>query len=69
MQKYQYPEYAQHKEAHDKLTAKVIQFQKDFEASRAPATIQLMQFLKDWLTHHIGNTDRKIAAFLKQAAA
>lgn len=69
MQQYSYPDYAGHKQAHDKLTGQVVAFQKEFEASRSSMTIQLMQFLKDWLVHHIGETDKKIAAFLKQKAA
>ncbi len=69
MQQYHYPEYAQHKQSHDQLTSQVVQFQKEFEASRSSMTVQIMQFLKDWLVHHIGQTDKKIAAFLKQKAA
>lgn len=69
MQKCQYPEYNQHKQAHDELTAKVIEFQKAFETSRAVLTIDLMQFLRDWLQHHIGETDKKVASYLKQKAA
>ncbi|MBZ5608078.1 MAG: bacteriohemerythrin [Acidobacteriia bacterium] len=69
MKKYNYPEYPQHKQLHDQLTTKVVQFQKDFEASRTSMTVQLMQFLKDWLTHHIGQTDKKIAAYLREQAA
>jgi hemerythrin len=28
-----------------------------------------LQFLKDWLSHHIGETDRKVAVYLKSKAA
>jgi hemerythrin len=69
MQKANYPEYLQHKAYHDKLTAQVVQFQTEFAAGKSVVTIQLLQFLKDWLQHHIGETDRKIAAFLSQQAA
>lgn len=69
MQKHQYPAYKQHKEVHDQLTARVIEFQKDFEASRTVMTIDLMHFLKNWLAQHIGQTDTKIAAYLKESAA
>lgn len=69
MQGCHYPEYAQHKALHDQLTARVAAFQKDFAAGRTAMTIDILQFLKDWLGHHIGGTDRKIAAFLKQNAA
>jgi len=69
MQAHRYPGYAVHKAAHDTLTSRVIKFQKEFEAGHATITVDLLQFLKDWLTHHIGETDRKIASFLKARAA
>ena len=69
MQKANYPEYPAHKVFHDKLTAQVVQFQTEFAAGKSSVTIQLLQFLKDWLQHHIGETDRKIAVFLSQRAA
>lgn len=69
MQQSSYPEYIQHKAAHDKLTAQVVQFQTEFVAGKSVVTIQLLQFLKDWLQHHIGKTDRKIAVYLSQRVA
>jgi hemerythrin-like metal-binding protein len=69
MQQYHYPDYAQHQQVHDKLTAQVVQFQKEFEATRSAMTVQIIQFLKDWLVHHIGQTDKKVALFLKEKAA
>jgi hemerythrin len=69
MQTHHYPDYAEHKAAHDALTSRVIEFQKNFEAGRVGMTIELLQFLKDWLRTHIGETDHKVAAFLKSKAA
>jgi hemerythrin len=69
MQRNHYPRYAQHKVEHDALTAKVVEFQKDFETGRVAMTVGLLQFVKDWLKHHIAETDQKVAAFLKSKAA
>jgi len=69
MQKAGYPDYPRHKAEHDKLTKQVVDFQKNFESGAASLTITLLQFLKDWLSHHIGETDQKIAAFLREKAA
>jgi hemerythrin-like metal-binding protein len=69
MQKHQYPDYLAHKAEHDKLTAQVVELQKEFDAGRGVLTVGLLQFLKDWLRQHIGETDRKVAAFLNSQAA
>ena len=69
MQSNHYPDYAKHKAAHDALTSRVVKFEKDFEAGRVALSVDLLQFLKDWLTYHIGETDRKIASYLKSQAA
>jgi hemerythrin len=69
MQTHHYPDYPAHKAAHDALTARVLAFQRDFAAGRVGMTIELLQFLKDWLGTHIGETDRRVAKFLKSKAA
>src|SRR5262249_11777863 len=69
MQQYHYPEYGQHKAQHDELAARVIEFQKNFVAGKIAITIELLHFLKDWLAHHIAQSDHKIGVFLKNKAA
>lgn len=69
MQRYGYPDYPQHKAEHDKLTAQVLAFQTDFNAGRSVLTIDLMHFLKNWLAHHIGQVDQKVASYIKAKAA
>jgi hemerythrin len=64
-----YPEYPSHKAEHDSLTRKVVDFHQDLEAGRAAISVQLLQFLKDWLAHHIAATDRKVAGFLRAKRA
>jgi hemerythrin len=63
-----YPDLAAHKAEHDKLTAQVLQFQSDFRAGRVMMTVQLLQFLKDWLQKHIQGVDLKYAPFLRERA-
>jgi hemerythrin len=69
MQRYNYPDYPKHKVEHDKLTSQVVAFQTDFNAGRAIMTLDLMHFLKNWLAHHIGKTDQRVAAFIREKAA
>ena len=68
MRLYDYPDFAEHKAQHEALTEKVLQFQQEFEAGRAAITVQLLQFLRTWLTQHIQGSDQKLAPYLKQRA-
>ena len=68
MRLYDYPDFAEHKAQHEALTKRVLQFQQDFESGRAAITVQLLQFLRTWLTQHIQGSDQKLAPYLKQRA-
>ncbi len=63
-----YPDLAAHKAAHDALTKKVLQFQANFESGNAIMTVDLFEFLNDWLVTHIQGTDRKYVPFMVQKA-
>ena len=64
MRLHDYPNLAAHKAEHDALTKQVQQFQSDFKAGHATITVELLQFLKSWLEHHIGSSDQQYAPFL-----
>jgi hemerythrin len=63
-----YPGLAAHRAEHQELTRRVLQFQTDYDAGRVAMTVELIHFLKDWLTHHIAGTDQKYAPFLTERA-
>lgn len=63
-----YPDFQAHKAEHDALTRQVLAFQADFEGGRVSLTVQLLQFLKDWLEKHIKVSDIAYAPCLKQKA-
>lgn len=63
MKKYQYPNFSMHKKEHDELTNKVIELNTKFETGEMILTIEVMQFLKDWLTKHILETDKQYGTF------
>jgi len=65
MQTHQYPEYPQHKAEHDALTQKVVQYQNDYSAGRVTLTIDVLNFLQNWLGHHIGKVDKKVGKYLQ----
>jgi len=69
MMRCHYPFFRQHKAEHDRLTEKALQFQRDFRPERMARNAQMFRFLKEWLTVHIGNADRSMAAHLKSELA
>lgn len=64
MQQYGYAEYTSHKAEHDKLTQKALSLKKEFEQGAPVLTVELLNFLKEWLQTHILGTDKKYGPFL-----
>ena len=60
----QYPEYSRHKSEHDHLTKTVLELQGKFHNNEAGLTIEVMEFLKSWLTKHILESDKRYSSFL-----
>ena len=63
MQAHSYQSYIIHKKAHDDLTRHAIDLQKKFEGGNLIITIEVMNFLKDWVSRHILSTDKQYAPF------
>jgi methyl-accepting chemotaxis protein/hemerythrin len=62
-----YPKLDAHKREHEKLVAQVVDFQKQFESGSVTITLDLMNFLSDWLINHIKGVDRGYVSCLKKA--
>jgi len=56
---YNYENLFEHKEEHKKLKKQVLDFQKDFLAGKKDITVELIDFLEDWLIDHLGSQDKK----------
>ena len=57
MQKFAYPKFLAHKKEHESFVTKVESFQKDYEAGKLGLSLEIMSFLRDWVTNHIKGTD------------
>ncbi|RMF56980.1 MAG: hemerythrin [Calditrichaeota bacterium] len=64
--KYQYPQEAAHKAAHDSFVEKVLQFQEGFESGKVLLSMEILQFLKQWVSDHIQKVDKQYSFFLKE---
>ncbi|MCK5679239.1 bacteriohemerythrin, partial [bacterium] len=63
MLEHQFPDYDSHAVIHRDLVAKVVDFQKQFKAGKSTVSLELLEFLKDWLIGHIKGVDRKYGPF------
>ncbi|MBI3592188.1 MAG: hemerythrin family protein, partial [Nitrospirae bacterium] len=64
MKTHAYPDYLKHKAEHDNLTKQALDLQKQHKEGKPVLTIELMTFLKNWLSNHIMGTDKKYSPFL-----
>ena len=61
-----YPKLAEHRRLHLELTGQVLEFQRDLRAGRNTITVQLLQFLREWLVNHILKVDKEYARFAEE---
>ena len=60
-----YPDAAAHKEAHARLCRQVLDIQAKYRSGATPTlSLEVMHFLKNWLTNHIQGSDRHYAPLL-----
>lgn len=65
MTQHGFPALAAHKAEHDALTKQVVEVEKKFRAgATAVLSLEVMNFLKNWLVKHILGTDKGYTAFL-----
>jgi hemerythrin len=61
--KFAYPAASSHKLEHANFVKKVSEFKNGFDAGRLVLTVEVMNFLKEWLQNHIQGTDKKYGPF------
>ncbi|GAA5787164.1 hypothetical protein GCM10007860_18380 [Chitiniphilus shinanonensis] len=62
-----YPEFAEHKQSHEDLIAQVLALQDKLDSGEARITFELLHFLKQWLIHHINESDRRFGQYFLKA--
>jgi hemerythrin len=61
-----YTETDDHKSEHAAFVQKVTDFKTGFEKRNLTLTIEVMDFLSDWLKNHIMGTDKKYSQFFNE---
>ena len=64
MEMHKYPEFVAHRAEHRALAEKVVAFKKELEADSGTVTLEVMDFLQQWLLNHIQRVDQGYSEFL-----
>ena len=67
MGQHHYEDSPAHKNEHHKFVATVSDFKKKFDSGSAMISVEIMNFLRDWLANHIMKTDKKFGQALNKA--
>jgi hemerythrin len=68
LSKAKYPLLPQHKAIHDGFIAKIVELQQKSKSGNLSLSIEMLQFLGEWIKNHILQTDRQYSAFLSAKA-
>lgn len=66
MDEFEYPEKAVHKSEHAAFIEKAEDLRNRLDQGEMVFSLEVIRFLKDWLTNHIMVTDGKYAPFFKE---
>ncbi len=64
-----YPGYASHRAEHQALIRQVLELQRALRAGETAVTIQVVQFLANWLDQHIRKSDLLYAPHVAKSAS
>jgi hemerythrin len=63
MTRFGFPGYAQHRDEHSAFKKKVLDFQQEYNAGSVALSIEVMDFLVDWLVKHMQSIDKQYSQF------
>ena len=61
-----YPLTDEHKREHQHLVNEVVEFNQNYETNPKLMRSDVLNFLKNWVKHHIMDTDKKLGLYLKE---
>lgn len=64
MQRFEYPRCMDHRKEHLGLTEKTLRFVEEYHGGKCGVGREVLEFLKEWLRHHILETDKDYGPFL-----
>ena len=64
LQSHSYPAFLAHKKLHTEMVAKVESLESQYKSGKPVLSVEVMQFLKNWLSEHIVGTDKNYGPYL-----
>jgi len=64
--KYAYPDLEKHKIEHSKFIEKLNNLKSDFSKGKITISLEILNFLKDWLLNHIKLSDKKYSIHISK---
>ncbi len=61
-----YPERAEHEKQHRRFMHKTQELRDRLATGKLVLSLELISYLRDWLTQHILHTDKRLGAFLNE---
>ncbi len=65
MEQCQFPLFFSHREEHRKFTKTIRKFKEDFQQGKADLSLEVLNFLVEWLNSHILGSDAQYGAFAR----
>ena len=69
MRQSSYPGCLEHQRLHNELAQQVLDLEAKHQSGSMTLSLSVMNFLKDWLAHHISKEDMSLSAYLKERGA
>ena len=63
MKQTNYPDFISHKQEHDKFVSKVLDFEERYKSGKLLLSIEVTNFIKEWVCNHIMVTDEKYSKY------
>ena len=64
MKLHKYPDFENHKKEHQLFIDKVHEYEERYNSGKLLLTIEVINFIKNWIINHIKETDQKYSSLL-----
>jgi len=66
LKKHEYPDFAAHKQEHERFVERVLHFQREVKLGRPASSLNLSLVLSEWFTQHVLGSDHRCAEYQRK---